>query len=37
MDFIIAIEKSTGNTEIKNFIPMQAGDMPATWADISGF
>ena len=34
-DFINAIEKSTGREAIKNFMPMQAGDVPATWADIS--
>ena len=35
MDLINAIEKSTGKKAIKNFMPMQAGDVPATWADIS--
>jgi UDP-glucuronate 4-epimerase len=35
MDFIHAIEKSTGITAVKNFMPIQAGDVPATWADIS--
>ena len=35
LDFIIAIEKSVGIEAIKNFMPMQAGDVPATWADTS--
>ncbi len=35
IDFIEAIEKSTGLKAKKNFMPMQAGDVPATWADTS--
>ena len=35
MDFITAIEKSIGIQAMKNFMPMQAGDVPATWADTS--
>jgi UDP-glucuronate 4-epimerase len=35
LDFIIAIEKSVGIKAVKNFMPMQAGDVPATWADTS--
>ena len=35
LDFIRAIERSTGIQEIKNFMPMQSGDVPATWADTS--
>jgi UDP-glucuronate 4-epimerase len=35
MDFIDAIESSLGKKAIKNFMPMQAGDVPATWADVS--
>ena len=35
IDFINAIEKATGMKAVKNFMPMQAGDVPATWADIS--
>ena len=35
LDFIIAIEKSIGIDAVKNFMPMQAGDVPATWADTS--
>lgn len=33
MDFIAAIEAATGRTAAKTFLPMQAGDVPATWAD----
>ncbi|MBP6736700.1 MAG: SDR family NAD(P)-dependent oxidoreductase [Rhodobacteraceae bacterium] len=32
-DFIAAIETATGLTAIRNLMPMQAGDVPATWAD----
>ena len=35
LDFIIAIEKAVGVKAVKNFMPMQAGDVPATWADTS--
>ena len=34
-DFILAIEKSLGIEADKNFMPMQPGDVPATWADTS--
>ena len=34
MDFIEAIEKSLGREAKKNFLPMQPGDVPATWADV---
>jgi UDP-glucuronate 4-epimerase len=34
-DFIRAIECSCGKTAVKNLMPMQAGDVPATWADTS--
>lgn len=34
MDFIEAIEKHLGKTAIKEFRPMQSGDVPATWADV---
>ena len=33
LDFIAAIEKSIGSTALQNLMPMQAGDVPATWAD----
>jgi UDP-glucuronate 4-epimerase len=32
-DFIRAIETSCGKEAVKNLMPMQAGDVPATWAD----
>lgn len=32
-DFIEAIEKATGRKAERNLMPMQAGDVPATWAD----
>ena len=35
LDFIAAIEKSLGRKAVKNLMPMQAGDVPATWADTS--
>jgi UDP-glucuronate 4-epimerase len=35
MDFIEAIEAATSRTAIRNFLPMQQGDVPATWADAS--
>lgn len=35
LDFINAIELSLNIKAIKNFMPMQAGDVPATWADTS--
>ena len=34
-DFISAIENSVGNQAVKNLMPMQAGDVPSTWADTS--
>lgn len=33
MQFIRAIEHATGRTALLNYMPMQAGDVPATWAD----
>ena len=35
MDFIGAIEKSLGKEAEKNMLPIQPGDVPATWADVS--
>lgn len=32
-DFIEAIEKATGKKAIRNLMPMQPGDVPATWAE----
>lgn len=34
-DFIKAIEKSVGKQAQKEMLPMQAGDVPRTWADTS--
>ena len=34
-DFIEAIEAATGKQANRNLMPMQAGDVPATWADAS--
>ncbi len=33
MDFVAAIETALGRTAVKNFMDMQPGDVPATWAD----
>ncbi len=35
MDFIRALEDTLGKKAILNKMPMQAGDVPATWADVS--
>jgi len=35
LDFVEAIEEALGRTAIKNFLPLQPGDVPATWADVS--
>jgi len=35
MAFVNAIEKSLGMTAEKNLMPMQPGDVPATYADVS--
>ncbi len=34
MDFIEAIEEATGKKAIKNLLPIQPGDVPATFADV---
>lgn len=34
MDFIEAIESATGKKAKKNFLPIQPGDVPATYADV---
>jgi UDP-glucuronate 4-epimerase len=34
LDFIEAIEESLGKKAIKNFMPIQDGDVPATYADV---
>jgi UDP-glucuronate 4-epimerase len=35
MDFVDAIEQELGKPAIRNFMPMQTGDVPATWADAT--
>ena len=35
MDFVEAIENAVGKKAIKNFMPLQAGDVPSTCADVS--
>lgn len=35
LDFIEALEESLGKKAIKNLMPIQSGDVPATWADVS--
>lgn len=35
MDFVDAIEAEVGKKAIRNYMPMQQGDVPATWADAS--
>lgn len=36
MDFISEIEKVTGKEAVKDYLPMQPGDVEKTWADTSG-
>ena len=35
MDFITALENKIGKTAEKNLLPLQAGDVPSTYADVS--
>ena len=35
MDFVAAIETAIGKTAEKNMMPLQPGDVPATWADVT--
>jgi UDP-glucuronate 4-epimerase len=35
LDFIEAIEQALGKQARKNLLPLQSGDVPATWADVS--
>ena len=35
MDYIEAIERAIGKAAEKTMLPMQAGDVPATWADVT--
>jgi UDP-glucuronate 4-epimerase len=34
LDFIVEIEKQTGSQAVKEFLPLQNGDVLETWADI---
>jgi UDP-glucuronate 4-epimerase len=34
MDFIEAIERALGKDAVKEFLPLQPGDVPATYADV---
>jgi UDP-glucuronate 4-epimerase len=34
-DFVACIEKSLGKTAVKRYLPMQDGDVPATYADVT--
>ncbi len=33
LDFVEAIEEALGQKAVRNYMPMQRGDVPATWAD----
>lgn len=35
LDFIAAIETATGRTAQRTYLPIQPGDVPATWADAN--
>ena len=35
MHFIACIEKATGREAVKRFLPLQAGDVPKTYADVA--
>ena len=35
LDFIATLEKHLGRSVAKNLLPMQPGDVPDTWADVS--
>jgi len=35
LDFVEAIESALGRKATRNFLPMQPGDVPATWADTT--
>ncbi|ODS60963.1 MAG: UDP-glucuronate 5-epimerase [Erythrobacter sp. SCN 68-10] len=35
LDFVTAIEDACGRKAVRNYLPMQPGDVPATWADAS--
>ncbi len=36
LDFIKVLEEATGKKAKLNFLPLQPGDVPATWADVDG-
>lgn len=35
LDFISIIEQQLGKSAVRNYLPMQPGDVPATWADAT--
>jgi len=35
LDYVAAIEEATGRASIREYLPMQPGDVPDTWADVS--
>jgi len=35
LDFVDAVEDTLGRKAIRNYLPMQPGDVPATWADAT--
>ncbi len=35
MDFVEAIELALGKKAVKEFLPLQPGDVPATYADVN--
>jgi len=35
LDFVHAIEEATGKKAVKQYLPLQAGDVPQTFADVS--
>ncbi|MFA5902510.1 MAG: NAD-dependent epimerase [Desulfobacula sp.] len=35
MEFVDAIEKAIGKKAVKEYLPLQAGDVPATYADVN--
>jgi UDP-glucuronate 4-epimerase len=35
LNFIVAIEAECGRKAVRNYMPMQMGDVSATWADAT--
>ncbi len=35
LELIETLERALGKTATRNFLPMQPGDVPATWADVA--